>query len=120
MQIFIVLETVDDLVTTTSRTKRPDTKKRGKVSLTFDSREDLSLYSPILTDMETKMNANEKLQHDFTNEQQIDTCITACGKCGKRVLNFGLNIHNHEYHSGEITKDVDSDVVDRMAEIAAL
>ena len=105
----IVLNAVDVFVTTTSTTKRPDTKKRGKVA-TDDSDvcEDTALYSTDLTEMEKKMNDNTALhEHEFGE----DTCITACGLCGMRVLNFGLPIHNHEYHSTNINfGDVDNDV----------
>ena len=43
-----------------------------------------------------------------------DLCITACPKCGKGVLDFGLKIHNHEYHSGSISTEVDDNIASRM------
>ena len=112
-----VLESVDGMMTSTSTTKRPNMKKRSNVVINLTDIEDASLYSSKLTEMEEKMNLNEKLRCDVV---EVNTCITACAKCGKRVLNFGLPIHNLEYHSGSIVNDVDDDVVERLQEVARL
>ena len=49
-----------------------------------------------------------------------ETALILCKVCGKRLLKFGLKIHEHEFHSGAISGDVDSDVVARMKEEAAI
>jgi hypothetical protein len=73
------------------------------------------------------MNANKKLSPElpiFRDEEHKlddgDTFICACEKCGKRMLDFGANIHEHEYHSGEILGDFDDAVVERINLEAAL
>ena len=49
-----------------------------------------------------------------------ETALVSCKVCGKRLLKFGLKIHEHEFHSGAISGDVDSGVVARMKEEAAI
>ena len=110
-----VLESVDKMKKSTSKKKRgPNSKKReklGKVAIVnINTHEDTSLYSPDLTPMEEMMNQNETLHgHEFG-----DTSLSACAKCGRRVLNFGLPIHNWEYHNGDIKLEADIDVIERM------
>ena len=118
-----ILESIDEMVAATSKSKRPNAKKVGKMtSVADEADEDTSLYSSALTAMETALNANKKLhpetyikngeEHQFGN-----TCITACSKCvsGKRYLKFAEDVHNHEYHSGAVVQDVDDEVVQRIA-----
>mmetsp|Transcript_9270 Transcript_9270/g.20023 ORF Transcript_9270/g.20023 Transcript_9270/m.20023 type:complete len:102 (+) Transcript_9270:1650-1955(+) len=78
-----------------------------------------------LSEMEIEMNVNERLHpmKDVEAEAEDeelddllrtlkyeDTCITACPRCGKRVINFGLHVHSQEFHSGGILSDFDDDV----------
>ncbi len=50
----------------------------------------------------------------------VDTSLTVCAKCSKRVFSFAAAIHEHEYHSGEMQQDVDNDIVERMKFEASL
>ena len=76
--------------------------------------------------MEKDMNANDLLRpaialHPvFEKYPNLDTCISACTHCRKRLINFGADVHYHEYHSGAISNELDDAVVERMKEEAAL
>ena len=115
-----VLEVMDDMLEATSRTKRVDTKKRGSSRANLDRIESIVDESTTfeLSEMEKKMNANESLRPNLTKEHfqslaGVDTRISVCSKCGKRVLNFGLAVHEHEYHSGGIKGEVDDNELQR-------
>ena len=112
-----VFEVMDDMIEATSRTKRVGTKKRGSGRADLDRIVGIVdvLATFELTEMEKKMNTNESLRpnlakEDFQSLAGVDTCISVCSMCGKRVLNFGLAVHEHEYHSGGIKGDVDDNI----------
>ncbi|KAL7544936.1 hypothetical protein ACHAWF_015152 [Thalassiosira exigua] len=98
-----VVELVNDMLGGTSKTKRKDAKKRGRtvqecVVIEDKSEEEVSFE---LTAFEMGMNANTSLwPRDVKALHNADTWVSACARCGKKVLNFGLVIHDHEYHSG--------------------
>ena len=50
----------------------------------------------------------------------LDTKISACKHCGKRLLAFAAEVHVHEYHSGSVSNDADDGIVDRMKEEATI
>ena len=118
-----MLESVDNMIKETSRAKRRNTIKRGKRVVSKDTvKESTSLLLTELTLMEQEMNANERLHPGPAHEQNPfpDTRICACDKCGKRVIAFGLESHDHEYHSGGIVGEVDDAVIQRMKFEASL
>ena len=50
----------------------------------------------------------------------LDTSITACKHCAKRLIKFGANVHMHEYHSGMISNDSDDGILERIKEEGAV
>ncbi|KAL7530231.1 hypothetical protein ACHAWF_003292 [Thalassiosira exigua] len=116
-----VVELVNDMLDGTSKTKRKDAKKRGGtfqecVVIEDESDEEVSFE---LTTFEMGMNANTSLQpRDVEALCDANTCVSACARCGNRDLNFGLAIHDHEYHSGRTVGDKDDGVTARMKEEA--
>ena len=119
-----VVDVIDDMLNKTSRTKRPNTKKRGACDEPTSSASGAVLYaednmnSLSLGEMEKEMNKNEKLHPILEKYPLADTCITVCKKCGKRLVNFGEEIHAHEYHSCAIIGDLDYHAAERMKEEA--
>ena len=117
-----IIEMIDDLLESTSKTKRENVKKRGTERDYHspeihedDIGEDLS---PALTDMETEMNANQVLHPVLPNYPTLQTQIVVCKCCSKRLLKFGADVHAHEYHSGSITNEFDEVKAEQMAEAA--
>ena len=118
-----VVEMMDEMVAETSRSKRPDTKKRGPkrevavVSVQDGIEEGLS---DKLSAMEKAMNSNARLHPIFEGYSRgVDTCISACEHCGKRLLNFYAAVHYHEYHSGSIPNDLCDGVAEKLKEEGA-
>ena len=74
-----------------------------------------------LTEMEKKMNTNKSLRPDLAKEdsQSVAGVEEICSKCGKRVLNFGLAVHEHTYHSGGIKGDVNDNDLQCRSEQAS-
>ena len=62
----------------------------------------------------------EEIKKNLEQFQYNETALIACKGRGKRLLKFGLKIHEHEFPSGMISGDVDNDVVTRMKEEAAI
>ena len=62
----------------------------------------------------------EEIKTNLAQFWHNETALVSCKVCGKRLLKFGLKIHEREFHSGAISGDVDSDVVARMKEEAAI
>jgi hypothetical protein len=120
-----IAELMDEMVEKSSKKKRIDTKKRGP-EIDDSVLEEEEETSRELSSMEKDMNANYLLRpvilsHPvFEKYPDLDTCISACKHCGKRLINFGADIHYHEYHSGAISNELDDVVVERMKEEAAL
>ena len=120
-----VAKLMDEMVEKSPKKKRVDTKKRGPDidDLVLEEEEETSRK---LSLMEKDMNVNDWLRpviasHPvFQKYPDLDTCISACKHCGKRLINFGADIHYHEYHSGAISNELDDVVVERMKEEAAL
>lgn len=56
-----------------------------------------------LAEFEKSINRNQSLRKA---EFEVDTCLKACPKCGKRILGFTMGVHLHKSHSS-ITKDAD-------------
>ena len=118
------VDVIDNMLNKTSRTKRPNTKKRGACDEPTSSASGAVLYteddtnSLSLDKMGKEMNKNEQLHPILEKYPLADTCITACKKCGKRLVNFGVEIHAHEYHSGAIIGDLDYLAAERMKEEA--
>ena len=120
-------DAVDEMVKDTSRTKRQNTKKRGK---TFTSQEvlraEIQMHAKELTAVEVAMNKNEILHpvphaDDYDDAPAIqNTQMVVCQTCGRRLIHFGLDLHEHEYHSGCISNDTDEDVLRMMQEGAAI
>ena len=73
-----------------------------------------------LTDMEKRMNGNALLHPVLEEFPNINTEVKACTHCSQRLLNFGYDVHLHEYHSGAICNEVDDTVFGRMKAEAAL
>ena len=128
-----VVELIDEMVRATSKKKRPNTKKRGVADdpSIDELRADMSLFSVELTPLEVSMNQNDMLHPEiYTKEGKdcpygetgitVDTSLTVCAKCSKRVFSFAAAIHEHEYHSGEMRQDVDNDIIERMKFEASL
>ena len=67
-----------------------------------------------LSSMEKDMNMNPLLHPVFDKYPLLDTCISACKHCGKRLLNFGLEVHSREYHSGVISNELDDNIASMM------
>jgi len=121
-RVSFVVEMIDEMLAATSRTKRPDSKKRGpkKVAVVV-SQEDINQegFSDKLSKMEIAMNSNARLHPPFEGYSHVDTCISACEHCGKRLLNFYAPVHYHEYHSGSISSDLCDGVAEKLKEEAA-
>ena len=73
-----------------------------------------------LMEMETETNKNILLNPVLEKFPLINTCITACNHCGKRLLQFAADVHLHEYHSGAMSNDTDDGIMDRMKEEGAV
>ena len=117
-----VVNLIDEMLGATSTTKRPDTVKRGEATIDDDlivvvEGEELG---EDLTEMEGEMNNNALLHPLLENFPLIDTKISACKHCGKRLVAFAAEVHIHEYHSGSISNDADDGIVDRMKEEASI
>ena len=117
-----IIDMIDELLESTSKSKRENVKKRGtqrdyhspEIS-EDDMGEDLSLA---LTDMESAMNVNELLHPVLQEYPTLQTQIVACKCCGKRLLKFGAAVHAHEYHSGSITNEFEEVKAEQMVEMA--
>ena len=116
-----VVNLIDEMLEATSNTKRPDTRKRGHAIdnevVIVEGGEELGAD---LTAMEGEMNCNALLHPGLENFPLIDTKISACEHCGKRLLAFAADVHVHEYHSGAISNDTDDSIMDRMKEEATI
>ena len=136
----LILESIDEMVDETSRTKRTVHAKRiqpmgGMVDNEAAANVAAPTFIPISM-VEESMNQNHALHPDAEELKQLDgfddvhkrlgdferedTCIVVCNGCGKRILKLGMNIHQHEFHSGLISGDVNSDVFERMKVEAAM
>ena len=114
------------MISKTSRTKRSNTKKRGSQNHNQIQAADIgddcaaSELTKELTKMEEAMNMNGLL-HPATLENcptALDTRISACNDCGKRLVNFAAAIHHHEFHSCQIKNELDDAVAAQMTEAA--
>ena len=107
-----VVELIDGMVKATSKPKRKGVKKRGSGDGEFTlAREETEASISALSQLEKDMNRNQILHpgslENFPFVDPLDTCITPCSHCGKRLLKFGEAVHYHEYHSGVNTNDAD-------------
>ena len=99
-------DVVEEMLSDTSRTKRPDTKPReeredGMEAIKYTvNDEDLEMRQ-----LENAMNQNEKLRWTPEGVTGFDTSIKVCDQCCKRLIGFGMANHMQEYHSGTITTD---------------
>jgi len=118
-----VLDKVEEMVEGTSRSKRPDAKKKAESVDALDLRD--VREEDTLSALELAMNMNEKL-HPSKEKIDLqlrdaldgllyeDTCIVVCKLCRKRVIKFGMPIHDHEFHSGNIVDEFDDEVAARI------
>ena len=106
-----VVELIDRMLEATSKKKRTGVKKRGSGDDVVAAREETEASMSALSRLENDMNENRILHpgllENFPFVDPLDTCITPCNHCGKRLLKFGEAVHYHEYHSGVITNDAD-------------
>jgi len=117
-----VIALLDEMIQSTSKPKRPNTKKRGSckpVVSDANAHEDQNLGAG-LSDLELKINANDLLHPRLEKYPFLDTRVSACTHCAKRLINFGAGIHYHEYHSCSISDDVDSTILGRLKEEGAV
>ena len=120
--IFVV-NLIDKILTLTSRKKRPRTKKRGKTKYIDEMKErnvQQEELAATLTYMEKRMNGNALLHPVLEEFPNINTEVKVCPHCSQKLLNFGYDVHLHEYHSGAICNEVDDTVFGRMKAEAAL
>mmetsp|Transcript_23261 Transcript_23261/g.39765 ORF Transcript_23261/g.39765 Transcript_23261/m.39765 type:complete len:202 (+) Transcript_23261:304-909(+) len=119
-----VLDKVDEMVKGTARAKRPNAKKRGKGNIEALDLRDVR-ETDTLSELELAMNMDDKLhptkdQVDLQLRDALDgigyddTCVVVCRRCKKRVIKFGMPIHDHEFHSEEIVADFNEEVAARM------
>ena len=117
-----VVEMLDDMVAQTSKTKRPNAKKTGprqEAAAVLQRADADDGMSDELSTMEEAMNSNARLHPPLAGRTNVDTRISACKHCGKRLLNFYTAVHCHEYHSGPISNDVCDGVTVRLKGEAA-
>ncbi len=108
------------MIDATSRTKRPDTVKRGEddaecVAVRVAKEEGAKTVK--LSNMEEAMNENTHLRPSAALLEQyrgIDTRVTTCIHCAKRLLKFGEAIHYNEYHSCAIINEFDDGVAAQL------
>ena len=99
-------DVIEEMLSDTSRTKRPDTKPREERE---DSMETIKLTEEEedveMRQLENAMNQNETLRWTPEGVTEFDTSIKVCDRCGKRLIGFGMDNHMQEYHPGTITTD---------------
>ncbi|KAL7523386.1 hypothetical protein ACHAXR_000154 [Thalassiosira sp. AJA248-18] len=119
-----IIELIDELLASTSKTKRENTKKRGSArdyhsaEVSNEEEESEEVLSPALTELENAMNANKLLHPILEKYPLIETEIVVCNCCNKRLVKFGADVHKHEYHSGTISNEVDDLMAERLREAA--
>lgn len=57
-----------------------------------------------LTDLEIRINNN----HVFHNFETLNTRVHSCAVCGCRILQFVMEVHQHETHEMHVQEDGDN------------
>ena len=113
-----VVDMVDELIESTSTTKRTNTKSRAPTAdIELRDTEAEQSETNELTELEKTCNENPTL-HPLDIEGRdflADTAIVVCKCCsGRRLLKFAEGVHNHEYHSVAIANEVDDGVAEQL------